>query len=369
MSSGQQFTLRTIIMAHPDRAAQAAALARHVPGAEVVFDPEPDGRRDSMRATYAAWSAGVADATHVLVIQDDVILSDTFLPTVLAGIELLPDAALAFYAHNDSPNGALIRLSAAAGADWVEAITEADYLPCQAVLMPVPLVRRLTEFMRPLVGLRFDDDDVLAQFLTTAGVPTYLSVPSVVNHGQFVSLIGNDERSAALYSHFHPASAGSGQRLAHSVTACPYFSKGVAYCMLRVDDGTHDAWRQAHWLDAVRWLGLDRAVIEEGFEQHRAADDQVPALVDHIGLAYVHGIWVTAYLTGHVLRTGAVPVRRLTDGATTPVSSDLLIDGWAAMGEGGLFGTLLHPRSLDGWGKAVSAVAQAAYEAAGGPTP
>src|SRR4051812_27366794 len=89
------------VMYHParegmlSRIAQACLPLRPVP----VADPAPDAFPSPLRTAKRAWAALGADATHHLVLQDDVLLVDGFSAHLHEAVAARPHDALALYAH------------------------------------------------------------------------------------------------------------------------------------------------------------------------------------------------------------------------------------------------------------------------------
>ena len=83
-----RYRLSGAVMTHPKRRAAAERLARSAPpGAlQVVMDPDPAGKPSVLRTALCAWEAIEDGATHHLVVQDDMILSDTFYARARAAI-------------------------------------------------------------------------------------------------------------------------------------------------------------------------------------------------------------------------------------------------------------------------------------------
>src|SRR5262245_1863058 len=76
VSTSGEVRISTAVMAHPARREQAEQLQRRHPelNAEIVFDPDPDGKPATLRTAVAAWSRIREGATHHFVMQEDVQL-------------------------------------------------------------------------------------------------------------------------------------------------------------------------------------------------------------------------------------------------------------------------------------------------------
>ncbi|WP_414939650.1 hypothetical protein [Amycolatopsis sp. cmx-11-51] len=197
-------------MAHPRRREEAEALARLDPAGatRVVLDPEPDGPPMAARTTKLAWSSVPDDATHFLVLQDDVQLADGFFEHARKAAERLPDDAIAFYANWNSRNGAAVRMAAAAGADWATAVNE--YAPCLALMLPAEVARGYAGYaVRNRDG--WPCDVLMFRYLKALEVPIRIAVPNTVEHSGLPSVAGNDAhglRRSACFSGTAPSAAG-----------------------------------------------------------------------------------------------------------------------------------------------------------------
>ncbi|AZM57454.1 hypothetical protein DMA15_04555 [Streptomyces sp. WAC 01529] len=181
------------VMAHPRRRTEAARLARALSrwGARTVHDPRPDGPPTTLRTAWAAWGAIRPDATHHLVLQDDVELCRDFIERVESAVREHPDTPLAFYANWDSWNGAATRAAALRNERWVPAVP-GEWTPTLALLLPRRDVTALLRATHPDGADPEPDDVVLARELGARGRQVLISVPHLVEHTGHPSLIGND---------------------------------------------------------------------------------------------------------------------------------------------------------------------------------
>lgn len=205
------------VMAHPRRQTEAARLAHALSRwqARVAHDPCPDGPPTTLRTAWAAWGAIRSDATHHLVLQDDVELCQDFVERVESAVLEHPDTPLAFYANWDSWNGAATRAAALSNERWVPAVP-GEWIPTLALLLPRRDVTALLSATHPDRAKPEPDDVVLARELGARGRQVLISVPHLVEHTGHPSLIGNDTygpRHSACFAddvsdHGHPTSSG-----------------------------------------------------------------------------------------------------------------------------------------------------------------
>ncbi|MFF9350114.1 hypothetical protein [Streptomyces sp. NPDC014734] len=287
--------LSAVVMTHPRRRAAAEKLALSAPAGlvRVVMDPDPTGTPSVLRTALAAWSSIEDGATHQLVIQDDMTLSETFFDRVRSAIEELPDAALALFALWDSRNGAAVRWGAMAGARWVGAVNE--YFPCVAIVLPRPVAEGFVAYGRSRLG-GWPDDILMHRYLRDTGVPRYVAVPNLAEHQDHGSLSGNAFRGPRRSVCFLPDDVPEeeGRTLA-APAVLPFFKHGVAQCAVRVPGPGPE--RRLH-LDTEQYLrgaGLPGSLLRPPGAGAAGAD--------------LRGTWLTALAMGfEASRTGlAVP--------------------------------------------------------------
>ncbi|MDM7887706.1 hypothetical protein QUG98_04485 [Curtobacterium sp. RHCJP20] len=191
------------IMAHPRRASEAEALAvkmRHLP-TRIVYDPDPDGPASTIRAARLAWAPWRRDATHHLVLQDDVFPHQFFEEQVLRATDAQPDALLSFFSEWGSFTSHALRVAAIAGRSWV---TQPDtYLGTQAVLMPAAAAKQFASDLRD-VSEDVPDDHAIHEFAYRHGLRHYVSNPNLVEHDVGQSLVGNGVQGARRATVFLP---------------------------------------------------------------------------------------------------------------------------------------------------------------------
>ncbi|ANN15126.1 hypothetical protein SD37_05255 [Amycolatopsis orientalis] len=205
-----EIRLSGAVMAHPRRREAAEELARLDPAGalRVVLDPEPDGPPTALRTAKLAWSSVPGDATHFLVLQDDVELADGFFEHARKAAGQLPGDAIAFYANWNSRNGAAVRMAAAAGAAWATAVNE--YAPCVAIMLPAAAARGYAPYADAHPE-GWPCDVLMFRYLKAIGVPIRIAVPNTVQHSGLPSVAGNDAhglRRSSCFSAVAPAVVG-----------------------------------------------------------------------------------------------------------------------------------------------------------------
>ncbi|MGV9314118.1 hypothetical protein ACWDR0_18345 [Streptomyces sp. NPDC003691] len=321
------YRLSGAVMTHPKRLAAAEQLAGAAPpGAlRVVMDPDPGGRPSVLRTALAAWSAIEEGATHHLVVQDDMLLSDAFFERARAAVAAMPHAALALFALWDSRNGAAVRLGALAGARWTAAVNE--YFPCVAIVLPRDVAAGFVEYGRARLDA-WPDDILMHRFMRDNGIPGYVAVPSLAEHEDLGSISGNAFRGPRRSVCFLPGDRPADEDVRLSgLRVAPFFKNGVAQCAVRLEEP-----------GPQRWLHLEcESFLEGSGIRIERLDSAMLGLTEVADREAVRGTWLTAFALGFVHRRdgrGEIP-----DPARDPVLAEAL----ATIGPGGIS----HRRSYE----------------------
>lgn len=214
--------LSAAIQAHPSRTDLAEQLARQV-GADVVYDPDPDGYPSPWRTYRHALICTPADATHRLVIQDDVEACTGFRAAAEAALAARPDAPVAFYVGgNFREHLSRIRSALQRGDPWVT-FTNYRWAPAVALAWPAALIAPALAWADERAAadrwpVEFSaDDEIIGRALRQLGQPIHATVPSLVQHHDLVASIvrvdharyaGRDPgRRAAVYIGDHDPAA------------------------------------------------------------------------------------------------------------------------------------------------------------------
>ncbi|MGW2844529.1 hypothetical protein [Streptomyces sp. NPDC001274] len=306
--------LSAVVMTHPRRRAAAEELALSVDGGlfRVVMDPDPTGTPSVLRTALAAWSSIEEGATHQLVVQDDMVLSETFLDRVRSAVEELPDAALALFALWDSRNGAAVRMGAMAGARWVGAVNE--YFPCVAIVLPRRIAEGFVAYGRQRLG-GWPDDILMHRYLTARGVTRYVAVPNLAEHEDRGSISGNAFRGPRRSVCFVPGDLpGQEGRTLTGLSVVPFFKHSVAQCAVRVAGPGPERWLHLDTEQYLRGAGLPGTLLRPPGAGAPGPD--------------VRGTWLTA------LAMGFEAVRAGLD--VPPGASAAYAESVATIGTGGI---------------------------------
>ncbi|MEU7488986.1 NAD(P)-dependent oxidoreductase [Streptomyces sp. NPDC042319] len=282
-------TLSGAVMAHPKRLKEARLLAEADPEGRirVTTDPEPEGRPTALRTALVSWGCVAPDATHHLVLQDDVLLADGFYEQVERVASRVPDEAVSFYAGWEARNGAVARLAALTGSPW--AYTLQEHVPCQALMLPADVARGYVRFQEEH-GEGWPYDVVMQQYLNSLGIPVRFTTPSTVQHDEVPSIAGNS------YHGFRQATLFADRAEEPATYDCPrfpvvpFYQYGDARCAVR---------RGTEW----EYLETERYLRREGLlDQCRTAYAAAGpgALPERVTRA----VWATGFALG-VVTAGA----------------------------------------------------------------
>jgi hypothetical protein len=177
-------------MAHPDRseAAQAIKECFVTFDARVIFDPDPSGFRSTIRTAREAWVPWSTDASHHLVLQDDIVLHPNFEDQLVDALAAQPDAIVSFFSEWGSFTSHALRVAAIAGRPFV---SQPDtYLGTQAISMRVEDAAQFAAYLAR-VDLSVPDDHAVWQWAHENGKTHFVTNPNLVDHDVTDSLAGN----------------------------------------------------------------------------------------------------------------------------------------------------------------------------------
>jgi hypothetical protein len=323
-----EVTFSAVIMAHPARERAAGQLRDRYPelGARIVYDPDPDGPRSTLRTARLAWGAIAPGASHHLVLQDDVALCDDFPAQLARAVATMPDRPLFLYTDWGTPCSQLLRLAALRGASWAEAID--PYVPAQAVLLPAGVARRLVDYVDGHPELEPDDAMALRLFLEHHDLTAYVCVPNLVQHAGLPSLLSHDvmmgERRSVCFGNDprHPVpwtdAALSG------VGMVPDFVAGRSVCWLR-DPAAPSGLRATGAYDWLRGRGLALPELTADFLAAVEAVGPLPVSRGLLADAVLFQLWLTGLLYGVAMATWKeFSAQRLADAVLRPLAARCL---------------------------------------------
>lgn len=176
------------------RSLMAAALRDRIgAGAVIVEDPDPIGFRSAWRTYKHALELTPHEATHRLIVQDDVKVCNNFAATVKNAVAARPDRMLVFFVAGKPTRYAEAVLSACSRDEpWAE-LDGGNWCPVVATCWPARLVPLMLEYAeaQPWLNRHQADDEIVGRFLREVGERPLASVPSLAEHPDVVkSLIG-----------------------------------------------------------------------------------------------------------------------------------------------------------------------------------
>ena len=296
------------IMSHPVRRRLANRVAAQAGPAEIVYDPDPWGNPGTLRTAAHAWASMDPDATHHLLLQDDITLAPGFLDRVRMYAESHPDLPIAFFTNWASRNGAVVRYAARAGAAGAWAVPE--YVPTQALLLPDSVSSEFVDYVRRNPDSGLEDDDALRLFFAAVGTPLLLAVPNLVEHLSVRSVAGNDghgDRAASVFAtdtELPPPvpSVGRASPAPAEPVVLPYFYKGRVWLYERDDDTVRGTsrmyWRKSAFEASAGVVGVDIAAVSEEYAAYLGtlSDSETLALFSLCPPRALWSAWLACYL-------------------------------------------------------------------------
>lgn len=178
---------------HPKRAHLLPALLAALGGAEVVTDPDPNGRPNPWRCYEHALRLTPALATHVAVIQDDCVPAPGFRPALEAAVRARPDRLIvAFVGGAPFEHARALWRASDAGHQWAE-LDNFRWCPVVANVWPRRLIQPCLDAVAANGWARLftADDEIIGQAVRYLGETALATVPSLVEHADVhESLVG-----------------------------------------------------------------------------------------------------------------------------------------------------------------------------------
>ncbi len=306
----------TVIMHHPRRAERIPGLLRACAPlpAQVVADPEPDGIPSPLRTAKRAWAAVAPDATHHLVLQDDITLVSCFAQHLYRAVAARPRHAISLYSHWDSPqNSYLVRRAAMVGAPFAP-LSRFEWTPTQGLVLPVDWARELAAYLADIPDEVKDDDEMVVNFCRERGIPVLATVPHLVDHRNDQTIVGHPGTfHASVFlpdppldvEHWRGSPLGE-QRLAALCQDEPPRGYTVelrdSRCRIRfLRPGTgepvehHYGW---YWRDWCALVGVDTGRLLDECASYLATRLAVPVAAGELDAGLLAEVWAAGYLLG-----------------------------------------------------------------------
>jgi hypothetical protein len=303
VKSAEDMRLSVVIMGHPSRREQAEQLRRRHPelDAEIVLDPDPGGKPATLRTAKAAWSRVREDATHQLVIQEDVQLCRDFSTVMRQALSVAPEGAIAFFANWNMSSAQAVRLAALGGASWTPNVE--SWAPTQALLLPAEVARQFAEFAGQYTDDK-PDNRAMAEYLDSLGLLTYIAIPNLVQHRQTPSLLLNDLLFGIRDSVVFPESADVGpEPFTDRVVAPPAVAHmGLSdwEAMCHYDPLIAVPRMPAVGHEVLVTCGMSTTEVAESFMSD--LDYHPEAIATGWAESFLFQFWITMFIQGHIAR-------------------------------------------------------------------
>jgi len=164
--------------------------------AQVVFDPAPGEGASPWRTYRACLEAGLAvGASHIFVVQDDVIVCGNLLDGVRLAVAARPEDVLCFFVPGRPAHYvAAIDAARAEGRSWA-ALRLGTWVPVVATLWTAAVAQGMVEWYDEQRYRHFvADDEIAGRYLAHVGLAPLASVPSLVEHTDTVPSVMNAHR-------------------------------------------------------------------------------------------------------------------------------------------------------------------------------
>ena len=238
------------LMTHPrrqDLVKEFCATHSDIP-IEIVVDPLPDAASSdgaALRTSLLAWdrARSNSNATHHMVLQDDIILHDDFIPAVTAMTGAMPQSALSLFSEWRSPTSTAVRIAALSGQSWATVLNW--YIPTEALILPTHVASNFRSYVaKHIDALETPDDVAILQYLHDIGCEPLVAAPNIVQQLEVESLVGNIYPAARLsgcYSTLPLDRLSWRNGVCYPVLA-PHYSRrhSAAMCMTRERSQPHD---------------------------------------------------------------------------------------------------------------------------------
>lgn len=174
----EKVSLSVAIMAHPKRAAFVEELSARLQGqAKVVWDRNDD-RWDTGRRSVLAFDE---NATHHAVIQDDALVASHLIEGVEKLLQHKPHSPISLYTGKVRPNGPvfarLMQRAQMSGASW---LAWPELCWGVGLVFPTSMIEEMIAFCDTKNIANYDSR--LSSYLMAKQIPTFYSVPSLVDH-------------------------------------------------------------------------------------------------------------------------------------------------------------------------------------------
>lgn len=180
----------THVPGQPIRDETVATQLDLMPDAIVVTDPDREGVWPTTVRAYEAILDNAGDATHALVLQDDMLPCRSFVANTHAAIEAVPDRAIQLFSMRKG-----VQEAAARGDRWVRTV---DGVWGGSTVIPIAWVRPFLRWCERLIRRDFKHDDsrLYAYIVLESLGRVWHTCPPLLQHvGASDSLLGQNNRN------------------------------------------------------------------------------------------------------------------------------------------------------------------------------
>ncbi|WP_016910024.1 hypothetical protein [Streptomyces xiaopingdaonensis] len=300
----QDVSISAAVMAHPERAEAAHALAERLPelAPRVVYDPQPDGPPSALRTARLAWSLAAPDATHHVVLQDDAQPVADFLPRLRELLAARPTDAVSLFTEWGSRTAHAVRLAAMLGYTLAPVVD--DYIPCVGLVLPTGVALGFEAYAQAEEANGAPDDVALLGHLVERRVRTVIPVANLADHDQeSSSLVGNSVFGPRKGACLPPASAvpAGEHTLLTGLSTIPYYDFWGQYADACLPDAaTLDGWERTSARAALRQRGITEQYLATALEEALTRVPGHARLTDRLGEIPLFEVWIVAFLHGVV---------------------------------------------------------------------
>ncbi|MFI1890177.1 hypothetical protein [Streptomyces jumonjinensis] len=293
--------LSIAVMTHPARRERADRLVETLRplGVTIVPDPQPDGQPGTLRTSREAWRAAADGAAYHLVLQDDAVPCRDFGTHLADLLSQNPASPVALHALWNTRNGAAVRWGAARGARLITAVPE--FVPCVGLLMPRSAAEGYVAFAEGWPDPATPDDVVMRHYFAAERLRLLLTVPSLVEHHQSPSLVGNDHGVYQAACFGTPPSAGWFLRSNLLIDDCrllPVVRQGQLWLCSPASPDGHAPWLTEPWGEGAHRLASGGDGLRKGFDAFLggSARSSVDTWCRLVGTDVLRTAWTAARL-------------------------------------------------------------------------
>lgn len=183
-ADGAALRLQTVVQHHPARAHLLPRLLASLPeGAQIVTDPDPGNpQRNPWRTYLACLHAVEPDATHLLIVQDDLEACRDLAAALDRIVPRHPSEVLVLFVAGVGLHRRKLLAGCANDQRYVELTMQNTFLPACANIYPRDAVASILDFEAQNPSTRTADDGNLGVWAEATGTRIIATMPSLFEH-------------------------------------------------------------------------------------------------------------------------------------------------------------------------------------------